>query len=130
MVLPRVVPARARHPLNFAYRGTSLVRNNAPLGPQSGTMPRDLWLRGPISYERGTPVGTSETSKEGGSRSTAAGRGGAMLLPQVVPASVRHPFRSGYVPITSVAVGTNTVGEIFLLVAVGNKNLVVGNTTL
>ena len=109
MVLPRVVPARARHPLNFAYRGTSLVRNNAPLGPQSGTMPRDLWLRGPISYERGTPVGTSETSKEGVSRSTAAGRGGAMLLSRVAPLRVRHPVQSGYVPMTAGGVGNNTL---------------------
>ena len=28
-----------RHP----YRGTSLMRNNAPLGPYSMTMPRALW---------------------------------------------------------------------------------------
>jgi len=26
-----------------AYRGTSLIRNNAPLGPYSRTMPRALW---------------------------------------------------------------------------------------
>ena len=25
------------------YRGTSLIRNSAPLGPYSGTMPRALW---------------------------------------------------------------------------------------
>ena len=26
-----------------AYRGTSLIRNSAPLGPYSRTMPRALW---------------------------------------------------------------------------------------
>jgi len=25
------------------YKGTSLIRNSAPLGPYSGTMPRALW---------------------------------------------------------------------------------------
>ena len=25
------------------YRGTSLIRNSAPLGPYSSPMPRDLW---------------------------------------------------------------------------------------
>jgi len=27
------------------YRGTSLIRNSAPLGPYSRTMPRALWWR-------------------------------------------------------------------------------------
>ena len=27
----------------LVYRGTSLIRNSAPLGPQSRTMPRALW---------------------------------------------------------------------------------------
>ena len=43
------------------YRGTSLIRKRAPLGPYmySRTMPRDLgWSLGggAVSYERGTPV--------------------------------------------------------------------------
>jgi hypothetical protein len=44
-----------RHP----YRGTSLMRNNASLGPYSMTMPRALWWSwggGSVSYERGAPV--------------------------------------------------------------------------
>jgi len=42
------------------YRGTSLIRNSAPLGPYSRTMPLEGTLEalagGPVSYERGTPV--------------------------------------------------------------------------
>jgi len=41
------------------YRGTSLIRNSAPLGPYSRTMPRTIWRPlggGAVSYERGTPV--------------------------------------------------------------------------
>ena len=41
------------------YRDTSLVRNSAPLGPNSRTITRVLWWswrEGPVSYERGTPV--------------------------------------------------------------------------
>jgi len=40
------------------YRGTSLIRNSAPLGPYSATMPGALWTPrgGAVSYERGTPV--------------------------------------------------------------------------
>ena len=30
-------------PVHLAYRGTSLIRNSAPLGPYSRTMPRPLW---------------------------------------------------------------------------------------
>ena len=40
-------------------RGTSLIRNSAPLGLHSRTMPRTLWwswVGGAVSYERGTPV--------------------------------------------------------------------------
>ena len=29
--------------LGDVYRGTSLIRNSAPLGPYSSPMPRDLW---------------------------------------------------------------------------------------
>ena len=42
------------------YRGTSLIRKRAPLGPYSGTMQRALrWSQrgGAVSFERGTPVG-------------------------------------------------------------------------
>ena len=48
---------RASHPL---YRGTSLIRNRAPLGPYSSRMPRALWWSwgGGRFYERGTPVGS------------------------------------------------------------------------
>ena len=40
------------------YRGISLIRNSAPLGPYSRTMPRALWKLGggAVSYERGTPA--------------------------------------------------------------------------
>ena len=31
------------HSEGLRYRGTSLIRNNAPLGPCSRTMPRALW---------------------------------------------------------------------------------------
>jgi len=39
------------------YRGTSLIRNRAPPGPYSRTMPRALWKSqgGAFSDERGTP---------------------------------------------------------------------------
>ena len=30
-------------PTTLPYRGTSLIRNSAPLGPYNGTMPRALW---------------------------------------------------------------------------------------
>jgi len=30
-------------PLHWAYRGTSLIGNSAPLGPYSRTMPGALW---------------------------------------------------------------------------------------
>ena len=33
-------------------RGTSLIRNNPPVGPYSSPMPREVG----VSYERGTPV--------------------------------------------------------------------------
>jgi hypothetical protein len=42
------------------YRSTSPIRNSAPLGPYSRTMPRALWKPqggAGVSYERGTPVG-------------------------------------------------------------------------
>ena len=41
------------------YRGTSPIRNSAPLGPYHRTMPRALWKPlggGAVSYERGDPV--------------------------------------------------------------------------
>ena len=40
------------------YRGTSPIRNRAPFGPYSGTMPRALWCPrgGTFFYERGTPA--------------------------------------------------------------------------
>ena len=41
------------------YRGTSLMRNNDPLGPYSRNMPMGpavVLRRGAVSYERGTPV--------------------------------------------------------------------------
>jgi len=41
------------------YRGTSLIRNRAPLGPYSRIMPMALlwpYGGGAVSYERGTPV--------------------------------------------------------------------------
>ena len=41
------------------YRATLLIRNSAPLGPYSRTMPRVLWKpQGGmvVSYARGTPV--------------------------------------------------------------------------
>jgi len=37
------------------YRGTSLRRKSAPLGPDSRSMPRVLG-GGAVSYEQGTPV--------------------------------------------------------------------------
>ena len=40
-------------------RGSSHIRNSAPLGPYSGTMTRALWKPwggGAVSYERGNPV--------------------------------------------------------------------------
>jgi len=37
----KVSPLRSRE--DGVYRGTSLIRNSAPLGPCSGTMPRALW---------------------------------------------------------------------------------------
>ena len=43
----------------LCYRGTSLIKNSAPLGPYSRTVPRALrwsWGGGAVSYERGTPV--------------------------------------------------------------------------
>ena len=43
----------------LGYRGISLRRNSAPLGPYSGNMPRALWWSwggGAVSYERGIPV--------------------------------------------------------------------------
>ena len=47
------------------YRGTSLIRNSASLGPYSRTMHRTLWKPwlggGAVSYERGTPVCRSLT---------------------------------------------------------------------
>ena len=42
-------------PYILHYRGTSLIRNSAPLGPYSRNMPRALGGGGG-SYERGTPV--------------------------------------------------------------------------
>ena len=47
-------------PEGLGYRGTSLIRNSAPVGPYSRTMPRALWwFQGGAgsSYKRGTPVG-------------------------------------------------------------------------
>ena len=52
------------HPSPFTlqptpYRGTSLIRNSAPIGPYGRTMHRALWWvlgGGSLSYERGTPV--------------------------------------------------------------------------
>ena len=44
---------------NSSYRGTSLIRNSAPLGPYSRNTPRPLMVvqvRGAVYYERGTPV--------------------------------------------------------------------------
>ena len=41
------------------YRGTSITRNSAPLGPYSRNVPRALWRPyggGAVSYERGIPV--------------------------------------------------------------------------
>jgi len=38
------------------YRGTSLIRNNLPLGPYSRPMPYGGPTVGAGSYERGTPV--------------------------------------------------------------------------
>ena len=41
------------------YRGTLQIKNSAPPGPYSRTMPRALWWSyggGAVSYERGTPV--------------------------------------------------------------------------
>jgi len=37
----RASHAKAHHAKH--YRGTSLIRNSAPLGPYSRTMPRALW---------------------------------------------------------------------------------------
>jgi len=43
-VLEAREPARCRAVLWFSvYRGTSLVRNSAPLGPYSKNEPRALW---------------------------------------------------------------------------------------
>ena len=46
----------------LGYRGTSIMRNRAPLGLYSKNMPKTLcWSKGgrAVSYERGTPVGYS-----------------------------------------------------------------------
>ena len=40
---PGAKEARALAPLPSQYRGTSLKRNSAPLGPYSRNMPRALW---------------------------------------------------------------------------------------
>ena len=37
------VSLEAGCPFSGEYRGTSLMRNSAPLGPYSRTMPRALW---------------------------------------------------------------------------------------
>jgi hypothetical protein len=42
------------------YRGESLIRNSAPLGPYSRNMSRALWWSyggGAVSYKQGTPIG-------------------------------------------------------------------------
>ena len=47
-------------------RGTSLIRNSAPLGPYHRTVPRPRWWfwGGVVFYERGTPVGSTQWSTE------------------------------------------------------------------
>jgi hypothetical protein len=37
------IDATSPPPIDATYRGTSLIRNSAPLGPYSRTMPRALW---------------------------------------------------------------------------------------
>ena len=40
-------PAAGGHVVQVAYRGTSLIRDSAPLGPYSRTVPRALrWSQG------------------------------------------------------------------------------------
>ena len=39
----QVAGAPPRQTVSNKYRGTSLMRNSAPLGPFSRTMPRTLW---------------------------------------------------------------------------------------
>ena len=51
--------------VSSGFRSTSLIRNSAPLGSYSRSMPRALWWwqgGGAVSYERGTPVHESRTT--------------------------------------------------------------------
>ena len=41
--LSKAIPDEALPRANAVYRGTSLIRNSAPLGPYSRNMPRALW---------------------------------------------------------------------------------------
>jgi len=82
------------------YRGTSLIRNSAPLGPYSRTMSRALWSSwgdGAVSYERGTPVGfavlqdgTSAHPPHG-----VFGGGGARLASRGATAILGYTLRLG-----------------------------------
>ena len=51
---------RERHRAS-SYKGTSLIRNSAPLGPYSRTTPRAL-EGGHFLYEQSTPVGAGEVA--------------------------------------------------------------------
>ena len=60
----------------MVYRGTSPIRNSAPLGPCRRTMPTAPWksLRGgAVSFERGTPVGLGIRMKGLGCRVSGVG---------------------------------------------------------
>ena len=39
----RLLDGQARSGLSHLYRGTSLIRNTAPVGPYSSPVPRNLW---------------------------------------------------------------------------------------
>ena len=59
-------------PISHAtYRGTSIIRNSAPLGPYERNMTKALWRLdggGAASCERGTPVTTRRTNQDGSLR--------------------------------------------------------------
>ena len=54
--------------MRVVYRGTSFIRNSAPLGPFSRTTQRALWWPyggGGVSYEQGTPVPSRIRARSG-----------------------------------------------------------------
>ena len=84
-LLKRLLRRREDPPrIGFApYRGTSLVRNSAPLRPYSSNMPRAL-VGGAVSCERGTSVGSSK----GGAPFIDAVGTHRLCSPQSTPAKI------------------------------------------